>query len=42
MIGVQVSKAALDGWSGDFYAWEGDVKELLAGVHVHPREMLCY
>jgi hypothetical protein len=26
MIGKSVSNAVLDGWSGAFYQWEGDVK----------------
>jgi heme oxygenase (biliverdin-producing, ferredoxin) len=32
MIGAQVSKTALEGWMGDFYKWEGNVKELLNGA----------
>lgn len=32
MIGAQVSKAALDNWMGDFYKWDGDIKELLNQV----------
>jgi heme oxygenase (biliverdin-producing, ferredoxin) len=32
MIGTQVSKAALDGWMGDFYRWEGDVRSHLNAV----------
>ena len=32
MIGAQVSKVALDGWMGEFYKWDGDVKALLGGV----------
>lgn len=32
MIGAQVSKAALDMWMGDFYKWDGDVKQLVQGV----------
>lgn len=26
MIGKSVSNAVLDGWTGAFYQWEGDVK----------------
>ena len=26
MIGKAVSNSALDGWTGAFYEWEGDVK----------------
>lgn len=32
MIGKSVSNAVLDGWTGAFYTWEGDVKGLLDGV----------
>lgn len=32
MIGAKVSQVALDNWMGDFYKWDGDVKELLAGA----------
>lgn len=32
MIGAQVSKAALDMWMGDFYKWDGEVKQLLNGA----------
>lgn len=32
MIGAQVSKAALDGWMGEFYKWDGDVRQLLGNV----------
>lgn len=32
MIGKAVSNSVLDGWSGAFYEWEGDVKELLGAV----------
>lgn len=32
MIGKSVSNAVLDGWSGAFYQWEGDVKAHLEGV----------
>lgn len=32
MIGAQVSKLALDMWMGDFYKWDGEVKDLVAGV----------
>ena len=32
MIGKSVSNAVLDGWTGAFYEWEGDVKQLLDGV----------
>jgi len=39
MIGAQVSKAALEGWVGDFYKWDGDVKELLGAVRNSMNEM---
>lgn len=32
MIGAQVSKLALDMWMGDFYKWDGEVKDLVASV----------
>lgn len=32
MIGKSVSNAVLDGWTGAFYQWEGDVKERLDAV----------
>ncbi|PRW33603.1 heme oxygenase isoform B [Chlorella sorokiniana] len=32
MIGKSVSNAVLDGWTGAFYEWEGDVKALLDSV----------
>jgi heme oxygenase len=32
MIGKKVSEMALDGWMGEFYQWNGDVKQLLEGV----------
>eukprot|EP00890_Picochlorum_soloecismus_P002508 jgi/Picsp_1/3258/NSC_06098-R1_heme oxygenase 1 len=32
MIGKKVSEMALDGWMGQFYQWNGDVKQLLEGV----------
>jgi heme oxygenase len=32
MIGAQVAKAALDGWTGEFYKWDGDVKAMLGAV----------
>ena len=32
MIGKQVSEAALDGWMGKFYKWEGNVKDHLNKV----------
>lgn len=32
MIGKQVSEAALDGWMGKFYSWEGNVKQHLDKV----------
>ena len=32
MIGKQVSEAALDGWMGAFYKWDGPVSGLLNGV----------
>jgi heme oxygenase len=39
MIGKQVSEAALDGWMGKFYAWEGTVSALLNGVRDVLNEM---
>ena len=32
MIGAQVSKSVLDGWMGEFYKWDGDVRKLLDSV----------
>lgn len=32
MIGKKVSEVALDGWMGEFYKWEGDVRKLLDAV----------
>jgi len=32
MIGKKVSEMVLDGWMGQFYQWNGDVKQLLDGV----------
>lgn len=32
MIGQKVSQLALDGWMGDFYKWDSDVKALLSAV----------
>lgn len=31
MIGKSVSNSVLDGWTGAFYSWEGDVK--VGGLH---------
>lgn len=39
MIGKQVSEAALDGWMGKFYKWEGNVKSHLDGVREKLNEM---
>lgn len=39
MIGKQVSEAALDGWMGKFYQWEGNVKNHLDGVREKLNEM---
>jgi heme oxygenase len=39
MIGKQVSEAALDGWMGKFYQWEGTVSVLLNGVRDILNEM---
>ncbi len=32
MIGKSVSNAVLDGWTGAFYEWEGDVKVRVGGA----------
>ena len=34
MIGKSVSNSVLDGWTGAFYEWEGDVKVCVGGVGV--------
>ena len=39
MIGKQVSEAALDGWMGAFYKWDGPVSSLLNGVRDSLNEM---
>lgn len=39
MIGKQVSEAALDGWMGKFYQWNGDVRSLLKAVRESLNDM---
>ena len=39
MIGKSVSNAVLDGWTGAFYQWEGDVK--VRRVRVGHPEPFC-
>jgi heme oxygenase len=38
MIGAQVAKACLEGWVGDFYKWDGDVKAMLNEVRARLNE----